>query len=176
MKSKLLFWFSLSILPVLLLTSMALAHEDEGEDGSTLARIRRATARFHRIEVAQTAGYGLVPDLDHCFDNPGIGGMGFHYINQDSLDLTLNPLKPEAMVYAPGPKGKLKLGAVEYIVPAAEWDAAGHTKPPSMLGHHLHLNQDLGVYVLHAWIWRHNPAGIFEDWNPNVSCPEQKDE
>lgn len=97
--------------------------------------------------------------------------MGFHYINPDSLDLTLNPLQPEAMVYAPGRKGKLKLGAVEYIVPAAEWDTAGHSEPPSVLGHHLHLNPNLGVYVLHAWIWRHNPAGVFEDWNPTVACP-----
>jgi hypothetical protein len=23
---------------------------------------------------------------------------------------------------------------------------------------------------LHAWIWQNNPAGMFEDWNPTVSC------
>ena len=62
------------------------------------------------------------------------------------------------------------LGAVEYIVPAAEWDATGNTEPPSVLGQSFHLNSDLGVYILHAWIFRHNSAGIFEDWNPNVSC------
>jgi hypothetical protein len=39
-----------------------------------------------------------------------------------------------------------------------------------VLGHHLHLNPGLGVYVLHAWIFKNNPAGIFEDWNPNVTC------
>jgi hypothetical protein len=27
------------------------------------------------------------------------------------------------------------------------------------------------VYVLHAWIFEHNPAGMFEDWNPRVVCP-----
>ena len=26
-------------------------------------------------------------------------------------------------------------------------------------------------YSLHAWIWKHNPAGMFEMWNPNVTCP-----
>jgi hypothetical protein len=137
-----------------------------------LAQVRKATAQFHRVEVAQAAGYDLRPKLDHCFNNPGVGAMGYHYIDTSILDLTLNELEPEAMVYAPGPKGQLQLGAVEYIVPAADWDAAGNTEPPSLLGHHLHLNKDLGVYVLHAWIWQDNPAGIFEDWNPKVSCPK----
>ena len=26
-------------------------------------------------------------------------------------------------------------------------------------------------YSLHAWIWKHNPAGPFEMWNPDVHCP-----
>jgi len=50
---------------------------------SDLAKIRRATAQFHRTETAKAAGYDLRPGLDHCFDNPGVGGMGFHYINTD---------------------------------------------------------------------------------------------
>ncbi len=137
-----------------------------------LANVRKATARFHRTEVAQAAGYTLLPNLDHCFDNPGVGGMGYHYINAGSLDLTVDPLQPEAMVYVPRRNWELSLGAVEYIVPATEWDAAGHAEPPSVLGHSFHLNQSLGVYVLHAWIWRHNPAGMFEDWNPTISCPK----
>jgi hypothetical protein len=96
--------------------------------------------------------------------------MGFHLIQTRSLDLTLNVLEPEAMVYAPGPNGQLQLDAVEYIVPAALWDAAGNTQPPSVLGQRFHLDAELGVYILHAWIWRENPLGMFEDWNPNVSC------
>jgi hypothetical protein len=135
-----------------------------------LAKVRKANDKFRRVEVARRAGYDLREGLDHCFENPSVGGMGFHYINTDILDLKLDALQPEAMVYPPGPKGKLSLGAVEYIVPAADWDAAGNTKPPSVLGRHLHLNEELGVYVLHIWLWRHNPAGIFEDWNPTVSC------
>ena len=136
-----------------------------------LAKVRKATAQFHRTEAAQAAGYDLRPKLDHCFNKPGVGAMGYHYINTDILDLTLDPLQPEAMVYAPGPQGQLQLGAVEYIVPAADWDAAGNTDPPSLLGHHLHMNQELGIYVLHIWLWQDNPSGMFEDWNPNVSCP-----
>ena len=68
------------------------------------------------------------------------------------------------------PNGKLQLGAVEYIVPADLWDAEGHENPPVLFGQHFHLEEALGVYVLHAWIFTHNPAGMFADWNPLVSC------
>jgi hypothetical protein len=95
--------------------------------------------------------------------------MGFHYINPGLLDLDLDPRQPEALVYAPDDRGRLQLAAVEYIVPAEAWDAQ-HVEPPEVLGQHLHLNAGLGVYVLHAWIFMNNPAGIFEDWNPDVTC------
>jgi hypothetical protein len=138
--------------------------------GPDLARVRNATARFHNLRAAMAAGYNLVPGLDFCFDNPPVGGMGFHYINTALLDTNVDPLMPEAMVYAPGPNGKFQLGAVEYIVPAAAWDAA-NSQPPTLFGRTFELNQALGVYALHAWIWSHNSLGMFNDWNPKVSCP-----
>ncbi|MCL4267520.1 MAG: hypothetical protein KJ069_30380 [Anaerolineae bacterium] len=159
----------IGLILALLVASLAAIASAGG--GGELAQVRAVAAQFRRTEAAQAAGYDLVPGLDYCFENPGVGAMGYHYINVAMLDLSLDPLHPEAMVYATGPGGHLKLGAVEYIVPAAEWNAAGNTEPPMVLDHHLHLNEALGVYVLHAWVWRNNPAGMFEDWNPNVSCP-----
>lgn len=71
----------------------------------------------------------------------------------------------------PSPNG-LQLGAVEYIVPAEPWDDEyGDEVPPQLLGETFELNDALGVYVLHAWVWKTNPSGILEGWNPNVSCP-----
>jgi hypothetical protein len=29
----------------------------------------------------------------------------------------------------------------------------------------------VGFWLKHAWIWKHNPAGMFADWNPEVTCP-----
>jgi hypothetical protein len=26
-------------------------------------------------------------------------------------------------------------------------------------------------YALHAWLWKDNPSGHFEPWNPKVKCP-----
>jgi hypothetical protein len=135
-----------------------------------LGKLRAATVQYKDVAAAQAAGYTLVEGLDYCFNNPGVGGMGLHYINTASLDTTVETLKPEAMVYHAGADGSLKLGAVEYIVPAGPWDAEGHTSPPSELGQTFHLNEALGVYVLHVWLWRNNPAGIYEDWNPQVTC------
>jgi hypothetical protein len=27
-------------------------------------------------------------------------------------------------------------------------------------------------YALHVWAWKHNPHGMFVDWNPKVSCED----
>jgi hypothetical protein len=143
-------------------------------DASNLAQLLRVTAQFHEIESAQAAGWDLVEGLDHCFNNPGVGAMGMHYINVALLDTTLDPISPEAMVYQHGPDGELApgVGAVEWIVPVDAWETEGHEELPEVMGRHLHLNEKLGVYVLHAWIGFENPAGTFEDWNPDVSCPD----
>jgi hypothetical protein len=37
------------------------------------------------------------------------------------------------------------------------------------LGIEFHSN-GAGLYVLHAWVWKNNPSGLFEDWNPAVTC------
>jgi hypothetical protein len=157
------------IAAVVLLAAVSITVVSAAGQGD-LGKLRAATVAYKDPEAAMAAGYGLVDGLDHCFNNPGVGAMGVHYINTAALDTTVEMLKPEAMVYHALPNGTLRLGAVEYIVPAAPWDAEGHGAPPSVLGQSFHLNEALGVYVLHAWIWRENPAGIFEDWNPKVTC------
>lgn len=160
----------LSTILVLMIAGLAVypAFAQKGAGGE-FGKVRDATARFHNTRAAKAAGYNLVPGLDYCFDNPGVGGMGFHYINTALMDTNVDPFKPEAMVYVPGPNGGLQLGAVEYIVPAAAWDAA-NSQPPTLFGQTFDLNQTLGVYTLHAWIWKHNRLGMFSDWNPTVSC------
>jgi hypothetical protein len=136
-----------------------------------LAGVRAAVAIYHDMDRATADGWAAVPGLDHCFESGELGGMGYHLIDASRLDTSLDPHRPEALVYVPKPNGGSRLGAVEWIVPADAWDAEGHTSPPTVLGQHLHLNEDLGVYVLHAWIFERNPAGMFEDFNPRVSCP-----
>ncbi len=167
MKRKLFLSVCLVIVLAVTLVPTAFAHDD---DDGPLDKVRDATEKFRKLSRAQAAGYNLVPGLDYCFDNPGVGGMGYHYINTALLDAKVNARRPEAMVYASGRNGKLELVAVEYIVDAAAWDAK-HSERPSLFGEDFEPNPALGVYTLHAWIWKHNPLGVFADWNPRVSCP-----
>lgn len=158
---------------LLLVVAMALVPLAAGfASGSVnLAQVRRATASFHNIGTAKAAGYQSIAGLDDCFDNQPVGGMGYHLINPSFLnDTQLDPLHPEALVYARGGNGGATgdLVAVEYIVPAIDWN---EPSPPSLFGQTFDFHADLGVYALHAWIWRQNPNGMFKDWNPKVSCP-----
>ena len=108
-----------------------------------------------------------------CISNPTLGAMGYHYFNAAKMhDPAINEHDPEVLVYHTGPDGKLVLGAVEWVVPKLLWEAAGNTAPPVVFGQELHvLNPVLNWYIAHAWIWKHNPSGMFADWNPEVTCP-----
>lgn len=45
-------------------------------------------------------------------------------------------------------------------------------EPPSLFGLDLQ-HSVLPLWVLHAWIWKDNPAGAFLDFNPAVRpCPD----
>jgi hypothetical protein len=145
-----------------------------------LAEVRQVTAQFHRVEAAIEAGYELgyvngagVRIITGCIAHPTAGAMGYHYFNKALVDdLVVDPLKPEALVYAPGPNGKLRLASVEYVVPGLGSNPPGVSEPPTVFGMEMHiLVPAVGFYIHHAWIWRHNPAGMFADWNPEVVCP-----
>ncbi len=113
------------------------------------------------------AGFDVL--VTDCRDNPPVGGMGYHYANVSRIDgAAPTILEPEILVFAPKQNGKLQLGAVEYIVPFPLWDDPA---PPTLFGQQFVANTGDGVWQLHVWLWNHNPAGLFEDWNPTVSCP-----
>ena len=145
-----------------------------------LAEVRRATAQFHRVEAATEAGYelGYVNGLGNriitgCIALPGVGAMGYHYFNKALIDdLVVDPLQPEGLVYERKASGELKLVAVEYVVPGPNSVPPGVDTAPTVFGMPMHiLLTPPGFYIHHAWVWGHNPAGIFADWNPEVTCP-----
>lgn len=94
--------------------------------------------------------------------------MGVHFIDGAAVDVVLDPTHPEALVYEVRPNGRLKLVAVEYVVPLA-----ASNQPPQVLGQELHPHSFLPFWVLHAWIWAPHPDDVFEDFNPRVGdCPD----
>jgi hypothetical protein len=145
-----------------------------------LAQVRAATARFHRIEEAIAAGYELgwvngdgVRIITGCVAHPTAGAMGYHYFNQELVDdLAVDALQPEVLVYESAPDGGYKLVAVEWVVPGPNTNPPGAADAPSVLGSEMHiLVPAVGFWLRHAWIWKSNPAGMFADFNPRVSCP-----
>jgi hypothetical protein len=144
-----------------------------------LAQVRRVTARFHDLDTALEAGYEFgwvngsgVRIITGCVSHPTAGAMGYHYFNAELMaDLTTDALAPEVLVYAPGEDAKLKLVAVEWVVRGQNSNPPGVSSPPSVLGMPMHiLVPAVGFYIMHAWVWKPNPAGMFEDWNPEVTC------
>lgn len=130
-----------------------------------LKSVRNATSRFHSTTQAIKAGY---EGDNQCVSVPGLGGMGYHWVNHSLVDPNFDPLKPEAVLYASGPGGNLRLVALEYIV-----IDAGQPRP--MFGDQLF---DIGGtpvpvphWSLHVWLYEHNPAGMFVPFNPNITCP-----
>ena len=167
-------------LGIALLMLAAMAPATASSDQGDLAEVRQVTAQFHRVEAAIEAGYelGYVNGdgeriITGCIAHPTAGAMGYHYFNKALIDdLEVDVAKPEGLVYEPGPNGQLKLVAVEYIVPGAGSNPPGVSEPPSVLGMEMHiLVPAVGWYIQHVWVWKHNPAGMFQDWNPNVACP-----
>lgn len=104
------------------------------------------------------------------------GGMGVHFLNGQYIGPTLDPAKPQVLIYQPV-GDKLELVAAEWFVPA---DAAGKTAPSifgqqlggPMAGHKPIMPDGLVHYDLHVWLWKNNPAGVYSPTNPDVKCPK----
>lgn len=175
MKNKHTFLLQIGLitLSIFALTSVALAGSDSSGPAATLVEtVRQETARFKEAKEAEAAGYGL---FHGCVSGPQQGAMGVHFVNGDLVgDGELDALRPEALMYE-ARNGRLQLTGVEYVVIAEAWDA-NHDTPPSLMGQVFHYvsapnrYRIPAFYELHVWAWKHNPNGMFVDWNPNVSC------
>ncbi len=141
-------------------------NENDGESlskfGSELRRelalVKSSTARYHNIDNAIEDGY---VDIDLYIPN-----MGWHFLKGDLVDANFEVEKPELLVYANKPNGGYSLVAVEYAVPVA----LSSNAPEGFTGEEdvWVINQAFGLWVVHAWIWYHNPDGMFNPTNPRV--------
>ncbi len=140
-----------------------------------LAQVRRATARYHNILNAFADGY-----VDVSFVASGIGChlVNFEYGFDPAIDLE----KPEALVYSDcsgTAGGRSELRSVEYSRVCLSPTCDETPLPEGFSGDHDvwevfpgGFSSD-GMFIppqwtLHAWIWRHNPDGLFVKVNPAV--------
>lgn len=150
-----------------------------------LQAAKAATARYHSFEQALKDGYTI--EGEPCVQEAP-GAMGIHAVNPTLAgDLTIDPLRPELLLYLPDQNGNLKLVGVEYfavaLTPTGPWfgseppaggfvNAAptvfGQTFDGPMPGHNPSMPWH---YDLHVWLWADNPSGLFAPFNPALSCP-----
>jgi len=142
----------------------AAADETYADENKDLATLRRVTAPFHDFKTAVAAGWSV--PITECMSDPA-GGMGWHYGNPGLIDKSVRVEEPELLLYEPERNGRMRLVAVEYIVPLSAWTSP---QPPRLFGRAFVDNQAFQIWALHVWVWKDNPRGLYADWNPQVTC------
>jgi hypothetical protein len=144
-----------------------------GPLAGNLETIRGALARYNSVAVAERDGY---VQASPCESSPA-GTMGVHFVNMSLMGPGHDPLRPEILVYLPNAQGEMKLVAAEYWSVDADQDLQTASDRPTIFGIPFNgpmLGHAPGMpihYDLHVWLFEANPAGLFEPWNPAISCP-----
>ena len=173
-------WAALLLLP----PSALLAEGAPSGLSAELEQVRAALDKYQDPVVAVHDGYfstlGCVefPNAGGAGDVPTYvpGGMGVHFFNTALIGPTLDPMRPQVLVYEPV-GDKLRLVAAEWFVPLSTGIQSRPTlfgKPfdGPMAGHHPLMPVAMGHYDLHVWLWKENPAGLFSPTNPSLKCPK----
>ncbi|SRR5579862_7078395 len=145
----------------------------QSKQSAIIAIVRKSTARFKDVKVAEAEGYALTFG---CVSGDDQGAMGLHYINFDLVKGdVIDVAHPQAIIYEPTSNGGVKLIGADYLVLADTWNK-NHSAPPDLMGQWFHFFDTpnrFGLpafYTLHVWAWKDNPNGAFVNWHPNVSC------
>ncbi|WP_409300533.1 hypothetical protein [Peribacillus sp. SCS-155] len=175
---------------VLSLASAAGAHGDSHYEHDNkyspwvkkeLKRVKEATKKYRNVNKALADGFVNTKEYVYV---KGLGGMGVHFVRPDrASDGVVSATKPEALLYMPLKGGGYQLIGVEYIVPAAATKIHpvlfGRKFDGPMLNHDLepiaHTLKEKqkklaknNHYDLHVWLYKHNPAGLFAQFNPDL--------
>lgn len=119
-----------------------------------LQQARAATARYRNIENALKDGYTNI--------NVDVENMGHHYMKGSLVeDGTFDIRNPEILVYNGNEEEGFELVAVEYAIPLT------FSRPEGFTGSLDVWNDTSGfpLWLLHAWVWAYNPAGVFNPTN-----------
>ncbi|HEV8420420.1 MAG TPA: hypothetical protein VGR13_03585 [Actinomycetota bacterium] len=152
--------------------------------GRQLAAAKASTAKYRSLERARADGYFQVTQF--------IPGLGLHMANLGIRQDVFDPTRPQLLLYTPRRSGGYRLAGVGYAfihdsdIPPAGF-AGGedvwhfHTNLCFLLNGSVTVTPDGaacrsrgGVFqketawLLHAWIWKTNPRGVFTETNPTV--------
>jgi len=134
------------------------------ELNQALATMRAATAPYHDVQNALNDGFLL---RHPCLAAGDDGLTGDIYTKRSrSRDGVIDPSLPDGLIYEHTPDGPRLVG-IELIMPYDLWT---NPDPPTFFGTPFEREDGFCVFGLHVWLWLHNPNGMFEENNPNVSC------
>lgn len=169
--------------------AVPVSYSDLTKTAAMLEQARRATEKYRDVRVAEADGYNAI--------GPDVPGMGIHYIaskGSPGFDMEHPPI----LLYEKNPSvaGGYQLVGVSYLFSAVEGADGQPQDPPfpkTLAQWHRHENlcvlADRSVrshlnesecaaqgghftaesqWMVHAWIWKDSPTGVFAPTNPNV--------
>ena len=162
--------------------------KQQGAASATLASVKTALEKYKDPVTAVRDGYfstlGCVDypagGMEHGNMGPATmpykpGAMGVHFLNPALIGPTLDPMKPQVLLYEPV-GDKLVLTGAEWFVPTAVSKTAptifGQALQGPMEGHEPILPAQLHHWDLHVWLFKDNPNGMFHPTNSAVKCPK----
>lgn len=181
------------LLIALFTAGSAMAHSED------LDVIRAATEKYKDVNIALAEGFIPDPS-GHCVSAvaEGLpsewGAMGIHYINPKMLQITATEprvdgnsthtdfTRPAILLYEPQEDGSLVLLGIENLVWIEAWKTAGNRDIPTFMGRKWDMMADdpatggdeahgfMPHYDQHVWLYRENPTGILNPFNPTATC------
>ena len=169
--------------------AVPISYSDLTKTAAMLEQARRATEKYQDVRVAEADGYQAI--------GPDVPGMGIHYIGSKggaSFDIE----QPAILLYEKNPSvaGGYQLVGVSYLFSAVAGPDGQPQDPPfpkALAQWHRHENlcvlADRSVrahlhesecaaqgghftaeseWMVHAWIWKDSPTGVFAPTNPSV--------
>jgi hypothetical protein len=166
----------------------AITYDELQRTAEQLAAARQATAKYQDVRIAEADGYRPI--------GPDVPGMGLHYVRRGDRS-AFSITQPPILLYEhdEGSLG-LRLVGLSYLVvsPAdADGQPANSPFPKALATWHKHNNVcvladnsasvDLTAaqctgrggrfsaetsWMVHAWIWKDSPTGVFSPTNPLV--------
>ena len=155
-----------------------------------LEKARRATEKYRNVHQAEADGYRVV--------GPDVAGMGIHFVRVSGHASGFDVEHPAILLYEKdtASEGGYALVGVSYLFDA-EADPDGQPKnppfPKSLATWHRHSDlcvlpdrsvkgqltdeqcraeggqfTALTQWMVHAWIWKDSPTGVFSPTNPTV--------
>jgi hypothetical protein len=170
-------------------TSVPVTYTELESTAALLQSARQATEKYRDVRIAEADGYHAI--------GPDVPGMGIHYVGPydgSKFDVA----HPAILLYEKSAEDKngLSLVGVSYLLKAAEGSDGQPLNAPfpkSLANWHRHENlcvlannsvkADLSAeqcgaedghftaetqWMVHAWIWKDSPTGVFSPTNPAV--------